>query len=226
MLTHNPRVIQLDEAVLHELVEDLTAEFVDAVRDSSLRFKPRSVILHDVAGREKRIKVGLKRVTKRHYYRETIHGGMFDRSKKLVSLSAHVPSLARKLSLATDPQVVFDGVAKEIRSVLVHELTHVRDYLDSAKAERSRGRGAPFVSSAYINAPHEVRAFGREIAEAVAEAVRRGDLDRSKPIGPEIARLAHKEGHPHHYYMMRDENKRRVLQLVTRYLDDLGLIEA
>lgn len=221
----NPRVIALDEAQLHELIEDLLAELIDAADGVPHKFGKRRVVFEDVRGNKKNVKIGLKRLTKRAIYKQVVHGAHYTPKTETVIVDVHVPSLKAKLQHAangdTTRSAVLHGVERELRSALIHELTHVRDVIQSSSVQKSRVRGLPWVASDYINSPHEVRAYAREIAEAVG---RRFEQQPARLSGAELERLVHEEGHPYHYYLMRDENKQRVLRIVTRYLEDQGLL--
>lgn len=86
-----------------------------------------------------------------------------------------------------------DAVEREIYSVMIHELTHTRDVMESpARLKRLRERhpvpeeaGAAermdARNRAYYNRPSEVRAFKRQVAEEVRRAMRRAYGNEEEP---------------------------------------------
>lgn len=225
----NPRVIPLDEQQVSELVEDLVDEIV-SVTEADHKFTKRTAVFEDVQGKAKRVKIGLLRVSKRGLFRQVVHGAKYTPDKETVTIDVHIPTMAKRLQdeiTASDDyqrgrEKAYALTRAEMRKALVHELTHVRDLIQRQDVKRSRVRGMRLVAPDYINSPHEVRAYGREIAEAVAEAVLRGEL--KSPDGAALERLVRKEGRPFHFHMMSDDNQHRVLGMVTRYLSDAGIL--
>ncbi len=73
-----------------------------------------------------------------------------------------------------------DGVEEELFSVIIHEVTHLRDLLRHEYAADEAG------GEAYYNAPTEVRAFMQQTAdEALQEADRLGKASGGWILGPE-----------------------------------------
>jgi hypothetical protein len=86
-----------------------------------------------------------------------------------------------------------DSVEREIRSVLMHELTHAHDVLESPAQMKRLQKGYPVIEEAdaaervdvrkkfYYNMPSEVRAFKRQVAEEVRRAMERAYGDEDEP---------------------------------------------
>lgn len=114
-------------------------------------------------------------------------------------------------------------VADRVASVLIHEVTHAMDYFDNLREvediENTHNYGA------YVNQPHEVRAFARQIVDQVERAFRVLRLTNRKnmPKGHKlIEQLLEKSPQWKRLepYLTR-KNQQLIIQIVVRELRDI-----
>lgn len=116
-------------------------------------------------------------------------------------------------------------VTKQIQSMLLHEVTHAMDYLDTGEATHPlRGdRG-----EAYYNQPHEVRAFARQVIDEVLKAYKVLLLQSRRSPGQKVPSgrvlieqlLDSSRTWINIQDKLNDRNSRLIRQMVVRELQD------
>lgn len=112
-------------------------------------------------------------------------------------------------------------VADRVASILIHEVTHAMDYFDNLKVEDVEDTDN---YGAYVNQPHEIRAFARQIVDQVEKAFRILRLTNRKnmPQGHKlIEQMLEKSPQwkrlePH----LTRKNQQLIMQIVVRELRD------
>jgi len=124
-----------------------------------------------------------------------------------------------------------DRVADEIYSVLVHEMTHARDVMETPAGRERREEGQE-EGHAYYNRPSEVRAFKRQVAEEVLGEMRHLYEDEDEPewIGSTGEMVAYYLGKSPTWERVRrfltPENRRKFLEsaasVVRKFKEERG----
>jgi len=109
-----------------------------------------------------------------------VHTGRNDKSAYPTELIINLDS-SRRYEQFTDPKNR-DRIEREIYSVLIHEMTHARDLVESLNArERHKEKSEKGGVSEYHNRPSEVRAFKRQVADEIWSALERMHEDEDEP---------------------------------------------
>jgi hypothetical protein len=235
-LSPNKRAIPLDPWLLRDIQSRYFEKIMKYVRGDLTRFGPLGTInIETVDGKSKTIRLAIHRRTsdknKIFTSDNMISGGFYRPADELLSLEIHTPTVEYHLRRPS-PKIKAANkklLMEQLEDVLKHELTHVRDVINLSNVHRSRKKRSRSLNSDYFNSAHEVRAYGRQIADAVADHVARiplnlntSDINLGDQILDRIQRVNQVKGFYWTYFTA--ENQQKIARMVVARLEQEAML--
>lgn len=223
-LTPNRRPVRVDRE-MQEYIQQLVMDILSFATGQAKKIPARSITVLDMKGDPKKVALKVTQSRKKGLYKIGIHGAHFNPTDQEIVIQVHIPSV--KHNLATRGSDYINEFINVLAETLGHEMIHSKELsfgkvYGIKKTRSGKVRAGADSTIGYANSPHEVRAYGWEIARMVANYCRAEGIQELS--GTELYRLVQLVGGKKFFGVMDEDNQRKVLQMVVGKLSDEGIL--